>query len=109
MQHDYGVRVDPDDPVDAHLGGATSVVPVAGTDVHPIPSGARLVLCTAEAAGPVAGEVGDRLAVQRRLALAVHGAPATPPEGWPVLRIGPPSAADTAEREPAPSSEVQRP
>lgn len=49
--------------------------------------GARVVLCTVEATGPVVAEAPDDLAVQRRLALAIEGAPPAPPEGWPVLSV----------------------
>lgn len=51
--------------------------------------GARVLLCTAEAAGPVAADAPDELSVQRRLALAVAGRPAAPPVGWPVLVLSP--------------------
>lgn len=67
----------------------------AGAAAAVLATGARLVLCTAEAGGPVAGEVGDRLGVLRRLALAVPGPPAAPPDGWPVLHIGPEPAGAT--------------
>ena len=46
---------------------------------------ARVLLCTAEASGPVAAEAPDELSVQRRLALAVPGRPAAAPDRWPVL------------------------
>lgn len=49
--------------------------------------GARVVLCTVEADGPVVAEAPDDVAVQRRLALAVEGSPPAAPEGWPALRI----------------------
>lgn len=49
--------------------------------------GARVVLCTAEPTGPVAAEVPDLLGARRRLALAVEGPPAAPPEDWPVLHL----------------------
>lgn len=51
--------------------------------------GARVVLCTAEPAGSVAAEVPDLLGARRRLALAVQGPPAVPPEDWPVELISP--------------------
>ena len=46
-----------------------------------------MILCTAELSGPVAAEAPDELSVQRRLALAVPGRPAAPPERWPVLML----------------------
>ena len=58
--------------------------------------GARVVLCTVEHSGPVAAEAPDELAVQRRLALAVHGAPPDAPDGWPALRLSPGSVPTTA-------------
>ena len=51
-------------------------------------AGGELVLCTAEANGPVAGRVGSVRDAGRRLARAVEGAPAAPPRGWPVVEIG---------------------
>jgi uncharacterized protein (DUF58 family) len=47
--------------------------------------GARVVLCTAEATGPVVADAPDELSTQRRLALAGPGRPPSPPAGWPVL------------------------
>ncbi len=58
--------------------------------------GARVMLCTAEQNGPVAAEAPDELSVQRRLALAVVGSPATPPDGWPLLVLSPNSPGRTA-------------
>jgi uncharacterized protein (DUF58 family) len=50
-------------------------------------TGARVVLCTAEASGPVMAESPDELTVRRRLALAVPGRPAAPPTGWPTQQL----------------------
>jgi uncharacterized protein (DUF58 family) len=61
-----------------------------GAARHAHERGARVLLCTTEASGPVAAEAPDELSVQRRLALAVAGTtPPTPPEGWPAVRIAP--------------------
>ena len=49
--------------------------------------GARVVLCTAEATGPVVADAPDELSAQRRLALAGPGRPAPAPAGWPVLHL----------------------
>ena len=51
-------------------------------------SGGELVMCTAEASGPVTERVQSPIAAGRRLARAVAGAPGAPPEGWPVVEIG---------------------
>lgn len=51
-------------------------------------AGGRLSLATCEASGPVVGEVRTPLDAGRRLARAVPGPPAAPPEGWPVVEIG---------------------
>jgi uncharacterized protein (DUF58 family) len=51
-------------------------------------AGGRLQLATCEAGGPVVGEVRTVLDAGRRLARAVPGPPASPPEGWPVVEIG---------------------
>ena len=51
-------------------------------------AGGELVLCTAEASGPVAARVRSPLDAGRRLARAVAAEPGTPPEGWPVVEIG---------------------
>lgn len=51
-------------------------------------SGGELVLCTAEASGPVTGRVRSHVDASRRLARAVEGAPGEPPEGWPIVEIG---------------------
>lgn len=72
---------------------ATRVEVAAGQAVGLVESalmqGARVVLCTAEAAGPVAAEVPDLLAARRRLALATAGSPALAPEDWPSIRVTP--------------------
>lgn len=51
-------------------------------------AGGRLALATCEAGGPVVGEVRTPLDAGRRLARAVPGPPARPPDGWPVVEIG---------------------
>ncbi|MEZ5140103.1 MAG: DUF58 domain-containing protein [Acidimicrobiales bacterium] len=51
-------------------------------------AGGELVLCTAEADGPVVGRVRTRVDAGRRLARAVPGVPGPPPAGWPVVEIG---------------------
>jgi uncharacterized protein (DUF58 family) len=51
-------------------------------------AGGALVLCTAEAGGPVSALVRSHLDAGRRLARAVEGEPGTPPNGWPVVEIG---------------------
>ena len=50
--------------------------------------GGELVLCTAEAGGPVTGRVRFPIDANRRVARAVPGAPGDPPPGWPVVEIG---------------------
>lgn len=50
--------------------------------------GGELVLCTAEAGGPVTGRVRFPIDANRRIARAVAGAPGEPPAGWPVVEIG---------------------
>lgn len=51
-------------------------------------AGGELVLCTAEAGGPVTGRVRAPVDAGRRLARAVEGQPGAPPAGWPVVEIG---------------------
>lgn len=51
-------------------------------------AGGELVLCTAEAEGPVTARVRSRIDANRRLARAVPGEPGTAPAGWPVVEIG---------------------
>ncbi|MGN6692919.1 MAG: DUF58 domain-containing protein, partial [Aquihabitans sp.] len=51
-------------------------------------AGGELILCTAEASGPVTARVGTSLEAGRRLARAVAGEPGAAPEGWPVVEIG---------------------
>jgi uncharacterized protein (DUF58 family) len=51
-------------------------------------SGGELVMCTAEVFGPVAARVRSPLEANRRIARAVPGEPAVPPDGWPVVEIG---------------------
>lgn len=50
--------------------------------------GGELVVCTAEASGPVTGRVRVPIDAGRRLARAVPGPPGAPPDGWPVVEIG---------------------
>lgn len=59
----------------------------AGAAHQALDAGARVVMCTAEAGGPVIAESPDELTVRRRLALAVPGRPAAPPSGWPTLHL----------------------
>lgn len=49
--------------------------------------GSRVVLCTHTLDGPVAREVRTTRDVDRTLAAAMPGPPASPPRGWPVERI----------------------
>jgi len=59
-----------------------------------------LLLSTKEADGPRLAPVTDARELGRRLAHAVSGTPATPPDDWPVQWV---RAADmTADREPDP-------
>lgn len=51
-------------------------------------AGGRLVLCTFDHTGPVAEPVRYPIDAARRLARALPGPPAAPPEGWPVVEIG---------------------
>lgn len=51
-------------------------------------AGGELVLCTAEAGGPVTAKVRSAIDANRRIARAVPGVPGAPPEGWPVVEIG---------------------
>ena len=51
-------------------------------------AGGELVLCTAEAAGPVTARVRFPLDADRRIARAVVGQPGEPPTAWPVVEIG---------------------
>jgi uncharacterized protein (DUF58 family) len=46
--------------------------------------GGRVVLATAERSGPVCAEVADPRELGRRLARAVGGPPADPPDNWPM-------------------------
>jgi uncharacterized protein (DUF58 family) len=65
-----------------HAEAAASVA--AGVGGAVLARGGRLVLATNEQTGPQCGPVGDRRELGRRLARAVPGSPADPPEGWPV-------------------------
>ncbi len=71
------------DPVEAAASRAAGIAEVA------LDEGARVLLSTVESSGPVVAEVADLLDVRRRLALAVAGAPSSPPDDWPVVRIAP--------------------
>lgn len=51
-------------------------------------AGGELILCTAEADGPVTRRARSVLEAGRRLARAVAAEPGVPPEGWPVVEIG---------------------
>lgn len=51
-------------------------------------AGGELVLCTAEAGGPVTARVGSSTEAGRRLARAVAAEPGAAPDGWPVVEIG---------------------
>lgn len=61
----------------------------AGVAESVLDHGGRVVLCTAEAGGPVTDEVGDVLGIRRRLARAVPGTPGAPPDHWPVEVVTP--------------------
>lgn len=70
--------------------GAAEVVAsqVAGGAEALLGAGARVVLCTLEATGPVVAEVGTAAQIRHRLALAVAGPPPPPPANWPWHRMG---------------------
>ncbi|HRW37683.1 MAG: DUF58 domain-containing protein [Acidimicrobiales bacterium] len=72
------------------LGGETerAAAYALGAAWAVLAAGGELVLCTAEADGPVAGRVRTRIDADRRLARAVPGEPGRPPAGWPVVEIG---------------------
>lgn len=59
-----------------------------GAALAVLAAGGQLVLCTAEATGPVTAPVRYPVDAGRRLARAVAGAPGEPPAGWPVVEIG---------------------
>ena len=61
----------------------------AGVAESVLDQGGRVVLCTAEAGGPVVEEVGDLLGIRRRLARAVPGTPGVAPDHWPVVVVAP--------------------
>ena len=69
----------------------------AGLAESAFAQGARVMLCTAQADGPVRNEVSGLLQLRRRLALATSGVPAQAPEGWPVLSVTPPLEPDWVE------------
>ncbi|HTO01663.1 MAG TPA: DUF58 domain-containing protein [Microthrixaceae bacterium] len=60
----------------------------AGAAEMALASGARVMMCTVEATGPVVDEVIDLLGVRRRLALAIGGTPPAAPDDWPVMFVG---------------------
>ncbi|MCB1256402.1 MAG: DUF58 domain-containing protein [Microthrixaceae bacterium] len=59
----------------------------AGIVENALARGHRVMLCTATSTGPVAEEVANRLAGQRRLAMAEAGTPGVAPDGWPTQRV----------------------
>jgi uncharacterized protein (DUF58 family) len=59
----------------------------AGAALRLLGDRCRVVLCTAEVTGPVAGEVTNDEQIRQRLARAVPGASAAAPHGWPVHRL----------------------
>jgi uncharacterized protein (DUF58 family) len=59
-----------------------------GAALAVLAQGGELVLCTAEADGPVVERVRAPIDAARRLARAVIGAPGAAPAGWPVVEIG---------------------
>lgn len=69
----------------------------AGLAESAFAQGARVMLCTAQADGPVRNEVSGLLQLRRRLALATSGVPAQAPEGWPILTVTPPLEQDWDE------------
>lgn len=69
----------------------------AGLAESAFAQGARVMLCTAQADGPVRSEVSGLLQLRRRLALATSGVPAQAPEGWPILMVMPPLEQDWDE------------
>ena len=56
----------------------------AGLGLAVLADGGRLILATCESRGPVVATVDEGRTLSRRLARAVAGEPADPPEGWPV-------------------------
>ena len=68
----------------------------AGLAENALAQGARVVLCTAQADGPVSAEVSSLLHLRRRLALAVAGMPAAAPTDWPAVVVRPAVAGETA-------------
>jgi len=75
------------DPQAMDLAVETTAGRAAGAAASAMERGARVVLCTVEASGPVVAEVADALGVSRRLALAVSADPPAAPEGWPTLHL----------------------
>jgi uncharacterized protein (DUF58 family) len=81
------------------------VARAAGAAGELLDRGARVLLCSHEATGPVTAEVTDQLGLRRRLARAVTGPAGSVPEGWPghLLRpAGPPTGGVAS------SGEVER-
>ena len=59
-----------------------------GAALAVLDAGGDLLLCTAEADGPVVALARSRTEAGRRLARAVDGEPGNAPVGWPVVEIG---------------------
>jgi len=70
----------------------------AGVGRSALTRGGHLMLSTREAGGPVCARVLDVKDLGRRLARAVAGVPADPPDGWPVQRVTAVQAAAPGER-----------
>lgn len=87
------------------LHGASGTEPVedavsraAGIAVNALDRRARVMLCTSTPMGPVVEEVADRIAVQRRLAVAGPGPAGSAPDGWPVQIVtDSPAGGDAVE------------
>ena len=69
----------------------------AGLAENALAQGARVVLCTAQADGPVSAEVSSLLHLRRRLALAVAGMPAAAPTDWPAVFVRPAVAVEAGQ------------
>jgi len=69
----------------------------AGLAESAFAQGSRVMLCTAQADGPVRSEVSGLLQLRRRLALATSGVPAQAPDGWPILSVTHPLEQDRDE------------
>lgn len=64
----------------------------AGLAETALARGVRVVLCTAQEAGPVTCEVPDLTAARRQLAAAIVGQPGRAPVGWPTVHVSPAQA-----------------